>query len=122
LRFLILLKSSLPAESFDEWIKRKTRHRTGVPQSIPFDRNICGLVARLVIPKYNPRHAPSVEFNCRGGKREKAFMSVQKKTLLGQKKTKNAKAAKGKLDAKTIKSASKEINLTRAGGSKLKYL
>jgi hypothetical protein len=49
-------------------------------------------------------------------------MSVQKKTVRGQKKTENAKTAKGKLDAKTIKSASKEINLTRvAGGEKLKY-
>ena len=51
-------------------------------------------------------------------------MSVQKKAVLGQKKTKNAKAAKGKLDAKTIKPASKEINLTtrKGGGSPLKYL
>jgi hypothetical protein len=51
-------------------------------------------------------------------------MSVQKKTVLGQKKIKNAKAAKGKLDAKTIKPASKEINLTmRASGDKpVKYM
>ena len=48
-------------------------------------------------------------------------MSVQKKTVLGQKKTKNAKAAKGKLDAKTIKSVSKEVNL-RAGGGPVKYM
>ena len=45
-------------------------------------------------------------------------MSVQKKTVLGQKKTKNAKA---KLDAKAIKSASKEVNL-RAGGGPVKYM
>jgi hypothetical protein len=94
----------------------------GRPHSIPFDRNIRPMVARLAIPKYNPRRAPKRSVNCRGGKREKAFMSVQKKTVLGQKKTKNAKAAKGKLDAKTIESASKEINLMRvAGGEKLKY-
>ena len=49
-------------------------------------------------------------------------MSVQKKPMLGQKKTKNAKAAKGQLDAKTIKSASKEINLRRVGGGEpVKY-
>jgi hypothetical protein len=49
-------------------------------------------------------------------------MSVQKKTVLGQKKTKNAKISKGKLGVKTIKSASKEISLTmRAGGSQVKY-
>jgi hypothetical protein len=49
-------------------------------------------------------------------------MSVQRKALLGQKKTKNAKAAKGKLDGKTIKSASKEVNLTRPGGGPVKYV
>jgi hypothetical protein len=66
---------------------------------------------------------PELSVNSRGGKMEETVMSVQKKTMLGQKKTKSAKAAKGKLDAKTIKPASKEINLTvRAGGEKLKYL
>jgi hypothetical protein len=66
---------------------------------------------------------PELSVNRRGEEGEESIMSVQKKTVLGQKKTKNAKVAKGKLDAKTIKPASKEINLTvRAGGEKLKYL
>jgi hypothetical protein len=47
-------------------------------------------------------------------------MSVQMGALIGQKKTQNAKAAKGKLDVKTIKSASKEVNLRKAGGTPVK--
>jgi hypothetical protein len=62
--------------------------------------------------------ALSVQLNAGAESRRKSTMSVQKKTVLGQKKTKDAKAAKGKLDAKTIKSASKEINLKRVGGDK----
>jgi hypothetical protein len=49
-------------------------------------------------------------------------MSVQKKTVLGQKKTKNAKGGKSKLNIKTVKAGSKEVNLRKAGGSPLKYL
>jgi hypothetical protein len=82
---------------------------------------MCGLVARSVTPKYNPHHTQAFS-QLPGGSERKAIMSVQKKTLLGQKKTKNTKAAKGKLDAKPIKSVSKEINLRRVGGgSPVKY-
>jgi hypothetical protein len=59
--------------------------------------------------------------NLLGGKSEpdgsatRRIMSFQKKALLGQKKTKSAKAAKGKLDAKTIKSASNTGKVIRCG-------
>ena len=65
--------------------------------------------------------ALSVQLNAGAESQRKSTMSVQKKTVLGQKKTMNAKAAKSKLDAKTIKPASKEVNL-RAGGGPVKYM
>lgn len=48
-------------------------------------------------------------------------MSVQKKSLVSQKKSNKPKAGKGKMGSKTVKAGSKEVELRKAGGEALKY-